>query len=129
MDGTGPDDADATLTDDELATLIGRPTAGPQAERRLRQRQDSRSLRAAASWDQAAVFHPILCKDLSTNGIGFFCAVKPEGDSVIVRLSADDQPSMFVAAKVIYCNDTSGEPSFPFVVGCLFTGRLGTAED
>lgn len=118
------------LTDHELtAFLNGQPAvAEPPSERRSCERRQFHCVRAAADWDETeappASYYHVQCRDLSARGIAFFSPKRPMADSLVVRLSADGEKPVLVGARVVYCNDKSGDPSFPFVVGCMFTKRL-----
>jgi hypothetical protein len=116
------------LSDGELAMLLRQPAAS-ERDRRFIHREAFRCLRAAASWEvttavDESTFHQVYCQDLSRRGIGFFSPMKPASESIVIRLSAENEAPLLVAAKVVYCNDRSGNSSFPFVVGCVFTNRL-----
>ena len=120
------------LDQSEVEKLVGterlqEPVATPN--RRARERHRFRCLRTAAIWDEKASpgpldFYDIRCQDLSTQGIGFYSPEKPDSDFLVIRLHADSDKPIVVGAKVVYCNDKSGDPSYPFVVGCMFTRRL-----
>ena len=114
------------LSAHEIAMLIGSKPVSPGGvvDRRSSARHDYRRLRAAASWHDPNKFQPIYCQDLSTRGIGFFSSERPSSKVIVIRLSAENQKPVLVTARVVYCNDRSGNASFPFVVGCVFTKRL-----
>jgi hypothetical protein len=119
-----------TLTDHELtAFLNGQPAVAEHpTERRSCERRQFRCLRTAADWVEEngppASFYHVQCRDLSARGIAFYSPKRPNAESLVVRLSADGEEPLLVGAHVVYCNDKSGDPSFPFVVGCMFTKRL-----
>lgn len=118
------------LTDRELtAFLKGHPVVAEQpSERRSTQRRPFRCIRVAADWDEAngppGAYYQVQCRDLSARGIAFFSPRRPAADSLVIRLSAEGEQPVLVGAKVIHCDAKSGDPSFPFAVGCLFTKRL-----
>lgn len=117
-----------TLTEKELSSFVSGEPPEPLSDRRSSARRKYPCIRAVADCksdkEAANAFYPVQCQDLSANGIGFFSPKRPATDSVVVRLSAEDEQPVLVRAKVVYCNEKSGDPSFPFVVGCMFTKRL-----
>jgi hypothetical protein len=119
-----------SLTDDEMAAFLkGRPLIAEAAsDRRSSPRSQFRCLRLAADLPEGGCasgnFYPVRCQDLSSRGIGFFAPKQPGSRSLVVQLSADGESPVLIEGKVVYCNDKSGDPAFPFVVGCMFTKRL-----
>ena len=121
------------LTEAEMtAFLNGKPlVAEKPSERRSSPRHPFHCLRSAADWQEgvaAGAYYQVRCHDLSANGIGFFAPKPPGSHTLIVRLSADGEKPVLIAAKVVYTNDKSGDAAFPYVVGCMFTHRLAAAE-
>lgn len=69
-------------------------------------------------------FYRVRCRNITTKGIGFHSPKKPAGDSLVIRLMREGDKPLLLAGKIAYCNDQSGNPAFPFSVGCWFTERL-----
>lgn len=129
MNGHDEPPADA-LTTAEIATIINANLAPGEIppERRSSDRHEYSCLRAVADWQRDAAkpysFYPVRCRDISTRGIGFCAPKRPASDAVVIRLSADGEKPLLIAGKVVHCEERSGDPAFPFVVGCTFTKRL-----
>jgi hypothetical protein len=122
--------ATAFLTEDEVSGLINRKQllVEEPPERRAAERRDYRCFRAVADCDpeskSSGVYYHVHCRDISTRGIGFLSPKRPVGDTLVLRLSPDGEPPLLIAAKIVFCQPDSGDPAFPFVVGCLFLERL-----
>lgn len=116
------------LTEQELSSFVSGEPLAPLSDRRASARREYRCVRAVADCksdqETADAFYSVQCQDLSARGIGFFSPKHPATDAVVIRLSAEGERPVLVRAEVIYCNEKSGNPSFPFVVGCMFTKRL-----
>ena len=120
----------AFLTEDEMSSLIHRKQVLVEEppDRRATERRSYRCFRAVADYDHRAAssdaFYHVHCRDISTCGIGFLSPKRPDGETLVLRLSADGEPPLLIASKIVYCHQSSVDPAFPFVVGCLFVKRL-----
>lgn len=115
------------LTDDELSAFMKGAGLVAESDRRSSVRRAFCCVRLAADYKSGqptSDFYRVLCRDLSTSGIGFFSPKRPTSRSVVIRLTADGERPVLIAGDVVYCHDKSGELRFPWIVGCVFTKRI-----
>jgi hypothetical protein len=77
-------------------------------------------------------FHPVLCHDISQEGISFFYPTAPEAEQLVISLGSQGQESLVVArvryhvpAQAAALFDPTAVVGGGYLVGCEFLRRLG----
>ena len=100
-----------------------------EAERRGRERRAFPKVQLIAPlvdgrMPQQSAFRQVQCHDLSARGFSFLCSRPPECTHLVVGLGTS--PSLlYLTAEVRHYSEVLQGDQNVYLVGCLFTGRMG----
>lgn len=99
-----------------------------ERDRRIRNRQAFSTVQSVAPlvdgrMPKLTELREVLCHDLSTSGVSFYCAKPPEYEQLLVRLCAGTK-STYLTAQVMHCRPVADGGETAFLAGCKFTGRV-----
>lgn len=75
-----------------------------------------------------AEFQEVVCQDLSAGGFSYLTSTPPETDTLAVELGKAPV-LIYVTACVVHISEVRSGAERQYLIGCRFTGRLGSLTE